>query len=177
MVPVLHLVGVPSTTQQKKRPLLHHTLGDGRFDAYGKAAEQFTVFQAHIDNGHDAGALIDKALVECMTKARPVYMTLPTDIVAVEISSERLHTPLARQEALNDVQVEEFVLDLIELRVKEAEADVVVLVDACVLRFDIRNELMDFLRETGFPVFAAPMGKTAVDETWKRYGGVRDFIM
>lgn len=30
MVPVLHLVGVPSTMQQKKRPILHHTLGDGR---------------------------------------------------------------------------------------------------------------------------------------------------
>lgn len=30
MVPVLHLVGVPSTVQQKNRPLLHHTLGDGR---------------------------------------------------------------------------------------------------------------------------------------------------
>jgi pyruvate decarboxylase len=30
MVPVLHLVGVPSTLQQKTRPLLHHTLGDGR---------------------------------------------------------------------------------------------------------------------------------------------------
>jgi TPP-dependent 2-oxoacid decarboxylase len=31
MVPVLHLVGVPSTAQQKTRPILHHTLGDGRF--------------------------------------------------------------------------------------------------------------------------------------------------
>jgi len=30
MVPVLHIAGVPSTGQQKTRPLLHHTLGDGR---------------------------------------------------------------------------------------------------------------------------------------------------
>lgn len=30
MVPVLHLVGVPSTAQQKTKPMLHHTLGDGR---------------------------------------------------------------------------------------------------------------------------------------------------
>lgn len=30
MVPVLHLVGVPSTSQQKTKPMLHHTLGDGR---------------------------------------------------------------------------------------------------------------------------------------------------
>ena len=29
-VPVLHIVGVPSTLQQKNKPMLHHTLGDGR---------------------------------------------------------------------------------------------------------------------------------------------------
>ena len=29
-VPVLHIVGVPSTAQQKSKPMLHHTLGDGR---------------------------------------------------------------------------------------------------------------------------------------------------
>lgn len=29
-VPVLHIVGVPSTSQQKNKPMLHHTLGDGR---------------------------------------------------------------------------------------------------------------------------------------------------
>lgn len=31
MVPVLHIVGQPSTIQQKTKPLLHHTLGDGRY--------------------------------------------------------------------------------------------------------------------------------------------------
>lgn len=31
MVPVLHVVGVPSTLQLKTRPVLHHTLGDGRY--------------------------------------------------------------------------------------------------------------------------------------------------
>ena len=30
MVPVLHIVGVPSTAQQTAKPMLHHTLGDGR---------------------------------------------------------------------------------------------------------------------------------------------------
>lgn len=31
MVPVLHIVGVPSTTQLKNKPMLHHTLGNGRY--------------------------------------------------------------------------------------------------------------------------------------------------
>ena len=30
-LPVLHIAGVPSTSQQKAKPMLHHTLGDGRY--------------------------------------------------------------------------------------------------------------------------------------------------
>lgn len=70
MVPVLHLVGVPSTIQQKTKPLLHHTLGDGRFDAYEKAAAQFCVHHANIMNKSTAAATIDHALVECITAVR-----------------------------------------------------------------------------------------------------------
>lgn len=33
-IPVVHIVGAPSTIAQGKHALLHHTLGDGRFDAF-----------------------------------------------------------------------------------------------------------------------------------------------
>ncbi|KAJ2935191.1 hypothetical protein H1R20_g1938, partial [Candolleomyces eurysporus] len=170
MVPVLSIAGVPSTVQQKKHYLLHHTLGDGRYDAYAKAAEQFTTHQAYIKNAATAAVVIDEAIVQCLTKA--IYLTLPTDLVYAEVSSERLQTPLRRNVPLNDPQSEEFVLDQIETRVKDAGGDVVVLVDACVIRYNIKAEVMDFLKRTGFPVYAAPMGKTAVDENWERYGGI-----
>jgi pyruvate decarboxylase len=84
MVPVLHIVGCPSTVQQKKRPLLHHTLGDGRYlstfrffeiklkyfryDAYQKAAEQFVVYEANLSKKETAAADIDRAITECITK-------------------------------------------------------------------------------------------------------------
>lgn len=101
-----------------------------------------------------------------------MYLALPTDIVKREISSERLRTPLGRVIEQNNPDTEEFVMDQIETRVKEAEGDVICLVDACVRRYDATKQVMDFLTHTGFPVYAAPMGKTAVDENYERYGGV-----
>ncbi|EKM79422.1 hypothetical protein AGABI1DRAFT_113984 [Agaricus bisporus var. burnettii JB137-S8] len=172
MVPVLHLVGVPSTTQQKARPILHHTLGDGRYDAYTIASQQFTIMQTSLNKDSDVARLIDDTLVACITRARPVYMTLPTDMVYEHISAERLKIPLARHPAINDVETEDFVLDVIEERVKEAGGDVIILVDACVIRFEVQDEVNDLLRSTGFPVYATPMGKTAIDESYERYGGV-----
>ena len=65
-VPVLHIVGVPSTSQQKSKPMLHHTLGDGRYDAYYKASQQFTISQAALTDKATAAAEIDRVLTECV---------------------------------------------------------------------------------------------------------------
>ena len=99
------------------------------------------------------------------------------DMVTQEISSERLKFPLSRSPPLNDHDSEKFVVDLIAERIKEAEGDVVVIVDACVIRHDVRKEVLDFLKQTGFPVYATPMGKTAINEDYERYGGVRKSIL
>ncbi|KAG5727919.1 putative pyruvate decarboxylase C13A11.06 [Termitomyces sp. T112] len=156
MVPVLNLVGVPSTSQQHSKPMLHHTLGDGRFDAYTMAAQQFTYSQASLKNKNNAAAEIDRVLIDCITKARPVYLSLPTDLVSANISTERLSIPLTRNPPPNDPQTESFVIDLIAKQFEVAEGDAVVLVDA----------------KTKFPVYSTPMGKTVVDENFERYGGI-----
>lgn len=72
--------------------------------------------------------------------------------------------------------METFVIKTIYDLVKEAKGDVVVLTDACIMRQGVRNEVTDFLKTTEFPVFATPMGKTTVDENWKRYGGVNGHL-
>ena len=64
-------------------------------------------------------------------------------------------------------------INLIHERVTAVGGDAIVLVDACVIRQGVRKEVVDFLHETGFPVYATPMGKTAIDENHKRYGGVQ----
>jgi len=96
-------------------------------------------------------------------------------MVDQQISSERLKIPLSQKFPPHHPEMEEFVINLIHERVTEAGGDVVVLVDACVIRHDVRKEVVDLLQKTGFPVYATPMGKTAVDENYKRYGGVQFF--
>lgn len=172
-VPVLHLVGVPSTSQQKSKPMLHHTLGDGRYDAYLKAAQQIVMSYASLQDANTAAAEIDRVLTECVTSARPAYLMLPTDLVHDQISSKRLRTPLNVQPPQNDPEVESFVLDEIMKLVEDADRDIVILLDACSIRHDVRKEVLDLVQKTHLPVYAAPMGKTAIPEDYERYGGVR----
>jgi len=107
------------------------------------------------------------------SQARPVYLSLPTDLVFTEIPAARLRVPITRNLPHNAPDVESSVLDLICKHIEQAVGDTVVLVDACTVRHGVRKEVNEFLRKTGFPVYAAPMGKTAVDENYERYGGVR----
>jgi hypothetical protein len=102
-----------------------------------------------------------------------VYLELPTDLVFTKIPRGQLDTPLTRTIETTDVHVEEFVLDEIQKLVEKAGQDVVILIDACTIRHDVVEEVWDLIQRTGFPVYSAPMGKTAVAEDYERFGGVR----
>jgi pyruvate decarboxylase len=152
--------------------MLHHTLGDGRFDAYLKAAKQVTHSHGGVSDVNSAASEIDRVLTDCITSARPVYLMLPTDRVFNKIPRARLDKPLQSNPKPNDPHTEEFVLCEIQKLVEGAGSDVVILVDACTIRHDVTEETWDLIERTGFPVYSAPMGKAAVPEDYERYGGI-----
>lgn len=101
-----------------------------------------------------------------------MYLELPTDRVYVKIPRGRLDTPLRPIRQHTDLAEEEFVLDEIQQLVEKAGSEVVILVDANTIRHDVTEEVWNLIQRTGFPVYSAPMGKTAVPEDYERYGGV-----
>ncbi len=111
-------------------------------------------------------------LIPFASQARPAYLMLPTDIAYMRISATRLKTPLNIEPPPNEQETEEFVLDEIIKLVEAAQNDVIILVDACGIRHGVRHEVEELVHRTGFPVYAAPMGKTLIDESYHRYGGV-----
>lgn len=143
-----------------------------RYDAYHEAARQFVISHASLTSKSTAAAEIDRVLTDCVIAARPAYLMLPTDLVHEQVSRKRLLTPLNVEPPENDPDIEAFVLDDIMKLIHEAEKDIVIIVDACVVRHNVKKEVKELAEKTGFPVFAAPMGKTAVSEQYERYGGV-----
>lgn len=107
---------------------------------------------------------------------------MPTNIVDEKIPSAPLCTPLSPRDPLNQPAVEKFVVDEIAKLAKAAQTEgekdgIIILVDACAVRHHVREEVKDLCEKTGFPVYAAPMGKTAVSEEYERYGGVCKLLL
>ena len=170
-VPIVHIVGQPSTLSQKDGMLLHHTLGNGDFNVFANMSQGISCAMAKLNDPHDAATLIDNALKECWMQSRPVYITLPTDIVQKKIEGERLQQKIDMTPPKVDAEKEDYVVDVV-LKYLTSAKNPVILVDGCAVRHRVLEETHALIRKTGLPVFVAPMGKGAVDETLPNFGGV-----
>jgi pyruvate decarboxylase len=170
-VPIVHIVGYPSTVSQKNGALLHHTLGNGDFTVFSRMSKEISCAVSMLNNQHEAAMLIDNAIRECILQSRPVYISLPSDMVQKKIDGDRLNTPLDIEYPPNDQEKEDYVVDVI-LKSLHAAKNPVIVVDACAIRHRALKETHEFVKKSGIPTFVAPMGKGAVDETLPNYGGV-----
>ncbi|KAI9727780.1 MAG: Pyruvate decarboxylase 1 [Cirrosporium novae-zelandiae] len=170
-VPIVHIVGFPSTASAKHGLLMHHTLGNADYNVFAKMSAHISEVVAQIEDPTAAGILIDNAIRECYVRSRPVYITLPTDMVQKKIEGERLKIPIDLSSPKNDPEQEDYVVEIV-LKYLSAAKNPVILVDACAIRHRVLDEVHDLVVKSGLPSFVAPMGKGAIDETLPNYGGV-----
>ncbi|KAL4956821.1 thiamine diphosphate-binding protein [Aspergillus filifer] len=170
-VPIVHIVGQPHSQSQKDGLLLHHTLGNGDYNAFATMSKPISATMARLTDTYDAATLIDNAIRECWIRSRPVYVTLPTDMVTQKLEGERLKTPIDLSLPPNETEKEDYVVDVV-LKYLHAAKNPVILVDACAIRHRVLEEVHDLVEASQFPTFVAPMGKGAVNETHKCYCGV-----
>ncbi len=170
-VPIVHIVGTPSTISQRDGLLLHHTLGNGNFDVFADMSRSITCAMANLTDPHEAAMLIDHTIRECWVHSRPVYIALPTDMVEKKVEGQRLETPIDLTYPENNPEKEDYVVEVV-LKYLHAAKNPIILVDACAIRHRVLEEVHELVEKSGLPTFVAPMGKGAVDETLPNYGGV-----
>jgi pyruvate decarboxylase len=169
-VPIVHIVGTPSTLSQRDGMLLHHTLGNGNFKVFSDMSHNVSCAVALLSDPHEAATQVDNAIRECWLQSRPVYIGLPTDMVQKKVEGARLQTPIDLSEPTNEPEKEDYVVDVI-LRYLHAAKNPVILVDACAIRHRVLVEVHELIRKSNLPVFVTPMGKSAVNETLPNFGG------
>ncbi|KAF4995663.1 pyruvate decarboxylase [Fusarium heterosporum] len=170
-IPVVHIVGCPSTISQRDQMLLHHTLGNGDFDVFANMSSQISCNVAKLNKPSEIAEQIDTALRTCWLRSRPVYIMVPTDMVQEKVEGARLDTPIDLSEPQNDPGNEDFVVEEI-LKAMYAAKRPVILVDSCAIRHRVVDEVHQLVDKLDLPVFVTPMGKGAVNEDHPNYGGV-----
>lgn len=101
-VPVLHIVGAPSTKMQSEHALLHHTLNTpGSFTTFSDMSKPLSCASALLNelqpqNNHTLADAFDDALHASLTQCRPSYVELPMDLIHAMVSTKGLEKPLPK---------------------------------------------------------------------------------
>jgi pyruvate decarboxylase len=172
LVPVIHIVGYPSTTAMDKGDLLHHTLADGDFGRFAKMSEQISSAVVILKDKSTASKRIDETITECYRSSKPVYIGFPMDLVQAEVDPSPLERPLVLEEpASNPKAVEENVVNMVLDRILRAQNPIII-VDSLGGKPQILKSTRSLVEKSGLPCFIMPMAKGIVDESLINYRGV-----
>lgn len=170
-VPVVHLVGSPARQLQREKRMVHHTLGDGDFGVFRKMFQNVTVAQADLVNVAEIPEQIDEVLMEAVRQSRPVYLSLPSDVIPLPVAATPLKDPLgSRKPPTKSTDLEAFV-DLICEKITSAQRPLI-LADGLCFPFDIAEEVSKLVAVSWIPAMCYPFGKGVIYENYKRFYGV-----
>ncbi|EXL99711.1 thiamine diphosphate-binding protein [Fusarium oxysporum II5] len=144
-VPVVHIVGYPTVDAVRNRRIMHHSLGNGKFDMYENMAKNITAATVVINYAPTAAREIDEALTVMMRESRPVYIGLSVDIAYEMIDAEGLNVPIPTELHPND---------------------------SGAVRNGVLEESHELIKLTNLPTFTTAMGKGGLDEAIPQFAGV-----
>ncbi|PGG99227.1 hypothetical protein AJ79_08657 [Helicocarpus griseus UAMH5409] len=170
-IPIIHIVGAPSTASQFENVILHHTLGNGDYQVFQEMNKHVSCAVAVLDDPSKAASMVDDTLRKCILQSRPVYISLPSDMVQAKVDGDRLKYPIDLSVPPNDLRRETHVVDMI-MGLLQAARRPALLVDILSMRHHVTDEINEFIIRHNIPVFVTPMGKGAVDETLPQFQGI-----
>lgn len=165
--PIVNIVGLPATSIQENKSLVHHTLGDGRFTVFYEMYKDVTVDQTILSK-ENATTEIDRVLVNCWLKKRPVYIGIPSDVSYLEVQAPSkqldLSYPPSNMSAVKEI------IDRAAALLEKAKSPVILL-DLCAHVHPMKPYILEFLNKTKLPFATMNMGKAIINESHPQFIG------
>jgi TPP-dependent 2-oxoacid decarboxylase len=165
-VPVIHVVGAPSTATQRAAKPTHHSLGDGDFRHFVRMHAEVTCVQASLTL-ENATSEIDHVIREVLERRLPGYIVIPADVGVSE--AEPATQQLLRQRETTHPRALERFREAARPLVLDAERPAI-LADILVERFGAEAALHELL-EIGIPHASLLWGRRILDESSEFFVG------
>lgn len=157
-VPVISIVGAPSTKLIRNNSVIHHNFCKPDYYAF-KNAFSNVVEEALYLSAQNAKEDIDNLLSIFINTKKPVYIAIPTDIGNMQIQGE----PDIKYSKSDNSRLYSAQKHAIHL-INNAKNPVIV-AGVLINRFFANREFENFLKESNIPATTLLMGKGTVDET------------
>lgn len=167
-VPVVKIVGIPSTKDIKNKTLLHHNLATADYQAFKRAYSNVVETTAFINtlNPINAKNEIDRVINVLIKKKKPVYIALPMDVCDLAVEDDFK----IREIKSNEANLKKAVDTIIEM-IKNSKNPIFV-ADILAKRFNSREIINDFLNKTKIPSCSFIRGIDIIESQTKNYLGI-----
>ncbi|MEV4753554.1 thiamine pyrophosphate-binding protein [Micromonospora sp. NPDC049559] len=167
-VPVVSIVGGPTTEIMQRRAAMHHSLGDGDFERWVRIAAEVTVAQTTL-TAANADAETARVLRECWLQRRPVYVRIPGDVARQRVAppARRLDRPVPAPAPDP--------LDAFTAAAQRLLAEAVrpaLLVGHLAMRYGLTGAVNAFVEERNWPAATQSLGRGLLDETRSNFLGI-----
>jgi indolepyruvate decarboxylase len=163
-VPVISIVGVPTTQHIKNNVLLHHNFQQPDYYAFEKAHRSVVETTAYLTK-ENAKSEIDRIISVMVKTRRPVYVAIPMDICLEEITDDiGFKKPQSNKENLKSA------VDRIKKMV-EKSANPALLAGMLLKRYQLEESFKKLVEKKNYPVSNFIMGMGIVNQSTKNYVG------
>lgn len=163
-VPVVSIVGVPSTKTIANKELTHHNFQDVNFYTFAETYKSVTAATAFLTRDN-AKLEIDRVLKILVKEKKPIYIAIPSDIAIMDITDRSVSYEWnSNKENLQEAA------RLISDKINKSKRPVI-LGDVLIKRFDAKLEYKEFVEKLGVPTTNFIMGSNLVSTSYENYVG------
>ena len=166
-VPVIHIAGVPKTSFIEKNIIVHHNFSNPNYYLFENAYKNVVETTAYL-NFENAKKEIDRVFNVFVNEKKPVYIAIPVDVCEFLIDDDgfdKIEYKKSDEKALNETVSE--IISLIE-----KAKNPIIFFDYLCKRYNLKNEIKEFINKTNMKFGTLLMGKGIVDETNPNFIGV-----
>jgi indolepyruvate decarboxylase len=164
---VFHIVGMPETTIQERGAIVHHTLGNGKFDQFMAMATPVVCAKTMLTPENCVNE-VERVIAAALEQHRPVYIAIPHDYVHKELSPFMAQAHVFEK---SDRETLEKVVSTIVEKLSNAKK-------ACIMpgilveRFGLKELTTAVVNASGLPYVTMESDKSVLDETNPSYLGL-----
>ena len=166
-VPVIHIAGVPKTSFIEKNIIVHHNFSNPNYYLFENAYKNVVETTAYL-NFENAKKEIDRVFNVFVNEKKPVYIAIPVDVCEFLIDDDgfdKIEYKKSDEKALNETVSE--IISLIE-----KAKNPIIFFDYLCKRYNLKNEIKEFINKTNMKFGTFLMGKGIIDETNPNFTGV-----
>lgn len=166
-LPVFHLVGMPNSSAQESRLVMHHTLGNGEYDFFYRMTEPVVCARAII-TPQNVVLETERIIAEALYRRRPAYLAFPADLAEQPVlGSARPAFPMPQSNPESLAAATEAIVQAL------AEASTACVLPGVMLaRAGLADKMREVIEHTGLPFATMFWDKTVIDEQHPQHMGM-----